>query len=56
MTITGTYKDEKVIILFDGEDRVSIWIPSRQEEVWVKRSKIQFDIVLDWLDKIEAKL
>lgn len=44
--VTAIYKGERVTVLFDGKDMVSLWIPSRQEEVWVKRNKIVFDIKL----------
>jgi len=34
------YKGERVRVLEHLGDRVSIWIPSRQEEVWVKPEKL----------------
>jgi len=34
------YKGERVRVLEHVGDRVSIWIPSRQEEVWVKPEKL----------------
>ncbi len=35
------YKGERVRVLEHVGDRVSIWIPSRQEEVWVKPEKLE---------------
>jgi len=35
------YKGERVRVLEYIGDRVSIWIPSRQEEVWVKPEKLE---------------
>ena len=35
------YKDERVRVLVHVGDRVRIWIPSRQEAVWVKESAIK---------------
>jgi len=35
------YKGEKVRVLEHIGDRVSVWIPSRQEEVWVKPEKLE---------------
>jgi hypothetical protein len=35
------YKGERVRVLDHLGDRVSIWIPSRQEEVWVKPEKLE---------------
>ena len=35
------YKGEKVRVLEHIGGRVSVWIPSRQEEVWVKQEKLE---------------
>jgi uncharacterized membrane protein (UPF0127 family) len=35
------YKGERVRVLEHVGDRVSIWVPSRQEEVWVKPEKLE---------------
>ena len=35
------YKGEKVRVLDHIGDRVSVWIPSRQDEVWVKQEKLE---------------
>ena len=35
------YKGEKVRVQEHVGDRVSIWIPSRQEQVWVKKEKLE---------------
>jgi len=35
------YKGERVRVLEHVGDRVSIWVPSRQEEVWVKLEKLE---------------
>lgn len=35
------YKGERVRVLNHVGDRVSIWIPSRQEEVWIKPEKLE---------------
>jgi len=37
----ANYKGERVRVLEHVGDRVSIWIPSRQEEVWVKPEKLE---------------
>jgi hypothetical protein len=35
------YKGERVIVVEHIGDRVSIWIPSRQEEVWIGPEKLE---------------
>ena len=42
----GLYNDERVRIISVSQDglRYEIWIPSRQEEVWVLSDKVIVDV------------
>lgn len=41
----GTYKGERVTVLARIGNRTNIWIPSRQEEIWVLNEKLESVIV-----------